>query len=298
MDISPKVSIIIPLYNSEDNIYECLKSAMNQTAKNIEIIVVNDGSTDKSGEISEQLANSDQRVTVIHQENLGAGPARNKGMEMAKGEYLYFLDSDDKINPKLVEENLKILVQSEVDILIFGYTKKEKSAGKKIDVNTRLKDCKLDSKQEIRKNLCEIFERGATFAVWNKIFRRKLIEKNSVRYPNMKRNQDMAFTLDAIKYANSITVNSSRYYNYSFDSNTQKYDPNLIAHHIMIYKKFYSLHDNWMEIDNNRTYAVRLFTLYFFHSYTPLVFFFANINALPVQRHKVWISNRTVLSYI
>lgn len=279
--MAPKVSIIIPLYNSENKISGCLNSAMNQTERDIEIIVVNDGSTDKSGDICDELSGNDDRVTVIHQSNKGAGPARNKGLELAKGEYLYFLDSDDRMEPNLVEENLQLLSQFNTDVLIFGYTKVEIGPGKTVEVKTRLKEKRLQSKQEIKEHLCGIFEDGATFAVWNKMFKRKLIATNNITYPDMKRNQDMAFTLEALKHANSITVNPEQYYHYSFDSEAFKYDPDLIKHHFIIYRNFYQLYDDWMEYPHNRIYAVRLFTLYFFHS---VPFFIVTQDDHPLQK--------------
>ena len=279
--MTPKVSIIIPLYNSENKISGCLKSAMNQTESDIEIIVVNDGSTDKSGDVCDELSADDDRITVIHQSNKGAGSARNKGLELAKGEYLYFLDSDDKMEPNLVEENLHVLSQYNTDVLIFGYTKVEKGRKNTLEVNTRLKERQLHSKQEIKEHLCRILEDGATFAVWNKMFKRDLIVANNIKYPDMKRNQDMAFTLEALKHANSISVNPKKYYYYSFNSEAFKYDQDLIKHHLIIYRKFYQLYENWMEYSHNRAYAVRLFTLYFFHS---VPFFIVTQDNQPLQK--------------
>ena len=94
-----KVSIITPVYNAEKYINTALDSAINQTLKDLEIILINDGSSDCSGLICDEYAQKDERIKVIHQENRGAGISRNKGIEIATGEYIVFLDSDDYIEP-------------------------------------------------------------------------------------------------------------------------------------------------------------------------------------------------------
>ena len=98
----PKVSVIIPVYNVEKYLRECLDSVVNQTLKDIQIILIDDGSTDSSLGICKEYAQKDNRIKIIEQKNQGAGAARNRGMSEAKGDYLYFLDSDDflELNPE------------------------------------------------------------------------------------------------------------------------------------------------------------------------------------------------------
>lgn len=96
---TPKVSIIVPIYNVEKYLNKCVDSLINQTLKEIEIILVDDGSKDSSGLIADSYAEKDKRITVIHQCNAGLGPARNSGMKVASGEYIGFVDSDDWVKP-------------------------------------------------------------------------------------------------------------------------------------------------------------------------------------------------------
>lgn len=103
------VSIIVPVYNREAYVEQCINSLINQTYKNIEIIVVDDGSTDRSGEICETFASEDVRVKVVHQENGGVSHARNVGVSHAQGEYISFVDSDDYVTPEYVEYLLGLL---------------------------------------------------------------------------------------------------------------------------------------------------------------------------------------------
>ena len=96
------VSIIIPIYNSEKYLKKCIDSILEQKYNNLEIILINDGSTDNSGKICDRLAIEDKRIKVIHKLNEGVSIARNKGLEMAKGEYIFFIDSDDYIDENII----------------------------------------------------------------------------------------------------------------------------------------------------------------------------------------------------
>lgn len=113
------VSVIIPVYNVEDFLYECVNSVINQTYKNMEIILVDDGSTDKSGQICDEYLNQDSRIKVIHRENGGLSAARNTGMDIALGEYIYFLDSDDYIKPQCIERIVELMVSEAADMAFF-----------------------------------------------------------------------------------------------------------------------------------------------------------------------------------
>ena len=113
-----KVSVIIAVYNAEKYLVQCLDSVLNQTLKEIEIILVNDGSTDNSMQILEKYQKKDARVRVINQENQGAAAARNAGMKLAVGEYLSFLDADDFFSPEMLEEMYAGCVEQDADISV------------------------------------------------------------------------------------------------------------------------------------------------------------------------------------
>ena len=123
INYTPKVSVIIPVYNVEQYLHECLDSVINQTLKEIEIICVDDGSTDSSLEILKEYAAKDNRITVIAQENLHAGVARNAGLTVAKGEYVHFLDSDDWVDLDTYEKLYNIIKKQNVNLIKFkSYT--------------------------------------------------------------------------------------------------------------------------------------------------------------------------------
>ena len=126
---NPLVSVIVPAYNAEPYIDKCIRSLTAQTYGNIEIIAVNDGSMDKSGAILDELAQQDRRIRCLNQSNQGVCIARNNGIDMAKGEYLLFVDGDDFLDPDYVEALVTTAMANDSDLVIGGYT---------IDDNTKL----------------------------------------------------------------------------------------------------------------------------------------------------------------
>ena len=114
-----KVSIIIPAYNIADYITKCIHSIQNQTYQNLEIVVVDDGSADATPEILDELAQTEPRMTVIHKQNEGVSVARNTGIEIATGEYIFFFDGDDFMEPETVEKVLKTAFEKNADTVIY-----------------------------------------------------------------------------------------------------------------------------------------------------------------------------------
>ena len=122
--MNPLISFIIPVYNVEKYLAQCIESVLVQSHDNIEIILVDDGSTDKSGEICDNFSKTDNRVRVIHQENRGASAARNAGLGIAKGNYIAFIDSDDYVSPSMAEKLLDAISKTDSDLAMcnFAYT--------------------------------------------------------------------------------------------------------------------------------------------------------------------------------
>ena len=118
--MNPLVTVAIAAYNVENFLVDGMNSVFNQTYDNIEIILVDDGSTDNTPKMCDEIAEKDSRVRVFHKENGGLGSARNVGIDNAKGEFLYFFDVDDTIEPNLIEENVKMAQEHNSDLVIFG----------------------------------------------------------------------------------------------------------------------------------------------------------------------------------
>lgn len=127
------VSIIIPVYNVEQYLPECLSSILCQTYKDIEIILVNDGSTDRSGELCRAAAESDNRVVLIEQKNAGLSAARNAGLDRASGEYIMFVDSDDYVSPYMVETMLKSIEDADMVMCRFCITDGDRKFENSVD---------------------------------------------------------------------------------------------------------------------------------------------------------------------
>ncbi|WP_177199292.1 glycosyltransferase family 2 protein [Clostridium frigidicarnis] len=171
------VSIIIPAYNVEKYIGRTLNSAINQTFKNIEIIVINDGSEDNTHDIIEEYANVDSRIKVIQKENKGVSSARNQGIKSSVGDYLMFLDGDDWVENTAVEEMYSFLINEDGDILVSDFYL---DYGKKImDYYFEFNDDSIDNIEYIKKILLG----QSSGVIWNKMFKRKLFIEHNILFP-------------------------------------------------------------------------------------------------------------------
>lgn len=172
-----KVSLIIPVYNTVNYLRRCLESAVSQTYKNMEIICVDDGSTDGSEKIVDEFAARDRRVVVVHQVNRGESHARNTGLRIASGDYIGFMDCDDWIEPDMYETLVRALEEAEADMAIAGFYREFEEAGKsRITVqNEKPVDPKaFDGEMLLR----YLYERDSfrTFAyIWDKLYRREIV---------------------------------------------------------------------------------------------------------------------------
>jgi glycosyltransferase involved in cell wall biosynthesis len=204
-----KISVVIPVYNVEKYIKECLDSVINQTYKNLQIILVDDGSTDNSGEICDEYASKDNRITVIHQENQGAGAAKNSGIELATGEYLSLIDSDDYIELNYYETLLSVMKNYNADVVqcLFYNVFVNKSHKRNYNFPSP-KNRKLRTKQFLFEMLYDW--KYAVF--WNKLFKTELLKNN--RFPFGRKIDDEFFTYKLICNAKSIVNINDSLYNY------------------------------------------------------------------------------------
>ena len=203
------ISVIIPVYNVEPYLEKCIKSVLEQTFANFELILIDDGSTDNSGIICDELAKTDKRIIVFHQENEGLSAARNKGIDVSRGDYLYFLDSDDWIEPNALERLLSVSIKQAADI----------SCCKSRDVylnevttpitNTEviIKDYYLD---EIVLSL--IKQNNIRFEVWDKLWKRSLIA--DTRFIKGQVAEDVHFDRILFLRANKISCTNEILHNY------------------------------------------------------------------------------------
>lgn len=203
--MNPQISIIIPVYNSEEYLKQCLDSILSQDFEAYEILLINDGSTDGSGEICEAYAGKDKRIRVFHQPNAGVSNARNKGIEAAQGEWLTFVDSDDYIK----EDYFGVLNQkTEADWLFLN-----------ID---REKDGQLQTHLRFENHSYARAEFIATFSLYPhfpgpyaKFFRTSLIKTHKLKFnPDLKFAEDALFNLKYLKFCGKITTTNASIYIY------------------------------------------------------------------------------------
>lgn len=224
----PKLSIIVPFYNTENFLSRCLESLINQTIKDIEIICVDDGSIDNSKEIVKTFSKNDSRIKIIEQKNLKQGAARNNGIHHASGEYIGFVDSDDWVDLDYFEKLYNSAKKYNSDIALAtnvrignGKTKKRLNI-KEEEFKTELQD-KFDI-CNLSKNPCPT----------NKIYRTSFLKQHNILYPENCYCEDKLFVTKAVYYSNGIvsTPNTNYYYfrnpNSTVNSKSKKHTKQLI----------------------------------------------------------------------
>lgn len=206
---SDLISIIIPVYNVEKYLNKCIESVVKQTFKNLEIILIDDGSTDSSGNICDEWKMKDERIIVIHKENGGVSSARNAGLDIAQGEYVGFVDSDDYIDNQMYEVLLKQTQKFNTELSFCNFFDVDEK-GKKESSNMEYK-CIL-TKKEVMSGMFQ--NNNENFALWNKLVKREKL-KNIKFDENIKIYEDALFCFQMIENVNSISFCKNNLYFYT-----------------------------------------------------------------------------------
>ena len=226
----PLVSIIIPIYKVEPYLHRCLDSIVNQTYTNLEIILVDDGSPDNSPQICDEYAAKDNRIVVIHKENGGLSDARNTGLDICKGDYISFVDSDDWVSLEYINELYSSIKETQADVAIVNHKHVTPFPAREIQEKRRIK---LFSKQQAFFKL--IAEQHQPFVVsWGKLYRKNLF--SNIRFPTGKCHED-EFTSHLLfnKASRIVYSNRTLYFYYQRpdsiirDNHIFKVTPQLIA---------------------------------------------------------------------
>lgn len=205
-----KISVIIPVYNAEPFLPACLDSVLAQTYRELEIILVNDGSTDASGAICDCYASIDKRIQVIHQKNGGVSRARNRGLEVATGELVSFVDSDDTMEPDMYDFLVRLMQEHEADISHCGYKRYDKQGVLVREVNGTHRLMVQSGEEAI---VCML--RGDFFSngLWNKLFRSKVVQ--GLRFQeDLKNNEDVLFCVHAFSRTKTVVFQDEGKYHY------------------------------------------------------------------------------------
>ena len=218
--ITPKISVVIPVYNVEGFLRGCLDSIVNQTLADFEVICVNDGSTDNSLAILNEYANKDSRFKIISQENQGQGVARNNAIDIAVGKYLFFVDPDDFIEADTLDTIYKKFQEYDVDLVQFDYATCKEN-GKYSGLNSfksrmckcfkySIKNDEIYSWHEIKKKNLE----NMSMCVWDKAYKMELIKSNHIKFAQNKHGEDHIFSISANLLAGKILYVNKAFYHY------------------------------------------------------------------------------------
>lgn len=251
-----KVSVVIPVYNVEDFLGECLDSISNQTLEDIEIICVNDGSQDRSLEILNEYASRDSRFIVIDQENGGHAVATNRGMRHATGKYIFFMDSDDILELNALEDTYNVAEKRDVDFVIFQAINYYMDTGELVEAENYSMNALADSVgdsvfswKDIREHVFSI-----TVTPWSKLYNREFVMKNEITFPEGLVFDDNVFFYDTLFAAERITflkkhLFKRRWYSSSSTTSGAKHFTNYIQICDLIWQTFfkYDVFDEFKE---------------------------------------------------
>ena len=230
------ISIIVPIYNCAGSIRKCVSSIQRQTWSDLELILADDGSTDGSGQLCDQLGAIDSRIRVIHKENGGVSSARNAGLDAAQGELVMFCDSDDWVEPEWCERLCLAAAENPSCLPVCNYYR---SAPDCETINQEVQ-CQAIKKRIAKEDFFSLNQYELLGIPWNKIFRRTILEENHIRFrPDLSLGEDLVFNLDYLHCLTDgfIFINRPLYHYTvgSTDSLSAKYYPDLAG----IYRKIY-----------------------------------------------------------
>ena len=251
-----KVSVIVPVYNTEKYVERCIRSIMNQTYKNLEIVVVNDGSTDNSLNILEKLKVEDNRIVIINQENKGVSAARNKGLENATGEFIGFADSDDFLEEDMYEIMANHLIDEKADmcrIKAFIYNRE----GGIEEISKERNFYVYNTKDEI---LDAFLQGELKIAVWDKLFRKSIVE--NIKFDGELFNEDAAYVWEACLNSKKVVMDTKQLYHHIKRPDSSLTSAPFSKNNLTLY---YYCKKNFEELLNNPEVNKRQAYLFYFN---------------------------------
>lgn len=243
-----KYSVIIPVYNVEKYIDRCLKSIISQNYDDLEIIVIDNGSTDSSGSICDTYASEYSNISVYHIEKHGVGAARNFGLSKARGEFIYFVDSDDYLVGNLFADFADKLV-SDLDLVVFSYYNSfEEDLTEKSRTEKSLPFKGSYDKDGFIKIFKELFLSDMLYTVWNKIYRREFLLENNLSFEQYELGEDVRFNLNVYRNVTKVYLSQESYYVYVIGrkgSAMSGYNPKRLQYQLQELKLVDSLLKDW-----------------------------------------------------
>ena len=244
----PKISVITPVYKVEKYLRKCVDSILNQTFSDFELFIVDDGSPDSCGEIADEYEKKDSRVHVIHKENGGAPSARNAGMQKATGEYFYFPDSDDWLEPNYLEELYDCAIKTGAELVVSGYTMEYYESGSAQSYKVSVEEKNFSSQALVRENLHNYFNNMMMAVPWNKLYKANYIREHGLLFPDIKWD-DLHFNMEVIMDITSVAISGSSGYHFfrsrQGSETTTVFDGRLYGNRKEQFKHILAVYKHW-----------------------------------------------------
>lgn len=246
LDFSPLVTIIIPVYNTALYLTRCLDSIFLYPLDDLEVIAVDDGSTDDSCRILLEYRERESRLQIIHQSNAGVAAARNNGLCYAKGKYVYFVDSDDYVIPDGLFRVFRHVEQCTEDIVIFGM-ERENLSGKVISRFVPRGSSDLGTGKQLQASFSEMYFSGLVLSACNKLFLRDFLLNYELTFPLLRIGEDATFCLRALRIASSVSIISVAVYRYCErrGSAMVKFREYRLPEELLVYQELCKLSTDW-----------------------------------------------------
>ncbi len=265
-DMRPKVSVIMPVYKVEAYVGRAIESVLAQTLGDFEFLIVDDGSPDRSGEICDEYAARDARISVIHRANGGAPSARNEAMDKARGEYLYFLDADDWAEPNMLEEMYALGSAHDLQLVIAGFYIDTYAGDDPTNFLRQILHVPsqvFESQRQFREQAWRLFDVNQFYSPWNKLYRRDYIEANGLRFPQTFWD-DFPFVLSVIRDVERVGVMEQAYYHFiraREESETTRYRKGMYEKREEEHRWMLDLYDHWdVHDDDSREMIMRRYS--------------------------------------
>lgn len=268
---NPFLSIVMPVYRVEKVLEAAVEDVLNQTFADFELILVDDCSPDRSGEICDQLAQRDNRIKVIHlPQNSGLGNARNNGIRLSTGKYILFLDSDDRFDSNMLEKIASTTIESSADVVMFGLLEEH------YDINGNLRNTvlvcperkSLKNTNEVREYVIEMEKTNIYGYATNKLYRLDLIKNNNIHFTKIKFNEDIIFNIDIFYHVQKCEILDFAPYHYIKRVNssiTSRFIPTYYDDIMLKIKRLYEQFESWdMLTDDILTVIAQRYVRYVF----------------------------------
>lgn len=271
-----KVSVIVPVYNMVEYVEKHIGCLTSQTYSNIEILLINDGSTDNTLEVCQNAAKTDSRIVVLDKENGGPGDARNFGLSHASGEYVYFYDIDDEVKPEAIEKLVSSMEKHGVDLVACSF---EMFDGKKVTQTVVKEDGYVKSGEDTRRDYYEQFfiyeSRGIHGAVWYKLFKLSVIRDNGIKFPNLRISEDNIFMAQYVNHINGFALVGDVLYRYRVNNERKfwdKYQFDMFDAAGATAQAMIDIVYNWNR--DNTAVRDKIYSTYFYQTFLSLRFLF------------------------